>query len=556
MKNANKYTRQFFAPPNSNMNWVKKTHIDKSPIWCSVDLRDGNQALPIPMTLDEKIEFFNLLTEIGFKEIEIGFPASNDTEFAFCRELIEKDLIPDDVTIAVLTQCRENIVRKTFDAIDGAKNVIVHFYNSVSPPQREKVFGLDKAQVKQIAISAAMLIKELSEGKNIRFEYSPESFSATEPEYALEVCNAVTEILGDCIINLPATVENSLPHVFANQVEFIKSGLPIGTVLSIHPHNDRGTGVATAEYGILAGADRVEGTLFGNGERTGNVDIVTLALNMFSQGVDPNLDFSNLPHICEVYERLTGMHINPRQPYSGELVFTAFSGSHQDAISKSLRKKSDVWDIPYLPIDPKDIGREYETDIIRINSQSGKGGVGYILSTCYGLELPKQMALEFSGIIKSISAHEHKELSKDEIYTEFENRYVNIETALALKSVHYKQNEDGSIDAIVDVVYNNKAHYVTCSGNGRLDAVSEAVRKVTGVNFDILAYSEHALTVSSKSKAISYVGIAVDGKTFWGAGIHSDIITSSNIALVTAFNTLQGLGPCTPVGGSAPNTPG
>jgi 2-isopropylmalate synthase len=403
---------------------------------------------------------------------------------------------------------------------------------------------------------------ELSENQcnnHIRFEYSPESFSATEPEYALEICNAVVEILGDCIINLPATVENALPHVFANQVEFMKNGLnesfkgensdnnackiPIQTnntpkniTLSIHPHNDRGTGVATAEYGILAGADRVEGTLFGNGERTGNVDIVTLALNMYSQGVDPHLDFSNLPHICEIYERLTGMHINPRQPYSGELVFTAFSGSHQDAISKSLHKGGDVWNVPYLPIDPKDIGREYETDIIRINSQSGKGGVGYVLSTCYGLELPKQMAFEFSGIIKSISAHEHKELSKEEIYNEFENRYVNIETALSLKSVHYRQNDDGTIDAIVDMLFNNRAHYITCSGNGRLDAVSEAVRKITGFNFDILTYSEHALTVSSKSKAISYVGITLGDDVFWGAGIHEDIITSSNMALISAVN--------------------
>jgi 2-isopropylmalate synthase len=543
LKNTKRYKPQFFAPPATSTEWAKKEYIETAPTWCSVDLRDGNQALPIPMTLNEKVEFFNLLVEIGFKEIEIGFPASNDTEFAFCRELIEKKLIPDDVTIAVLTQCRENIVRKTFDATIGAKNLIIHFYNSVSPAQREKVFGLDKDKVKQIALDAALLIKELSESRsNVRFEYSPESFSAAEPEYALEVCNAVADILGDCIINLPATVENSLPHIFANQVEFMKNGLCDNShkrniILSIHPHNDRGTGVATAEYGILAGANRVEGTLFGNGERTGNVDIVTLALNMYSQGVNPMLDFSNLPHICEVYERLTGMHINPRQPYSGELVFTAFSGSHQDAISKTLHKDTETWNVPYLPIDPKDIGREYETDIIRINSQSGKGGVGYILSTCYGLELPKQMAFDFSGIIKSISAYEHKELSKEEIYNEFENRYVNIETALTLKSVHYKQNDDGSIDAIVDMIYNNRAHYITCSGNGRLDAVSEAVRKITGINFDILTYSEHALTVSSKSKAISYVGITFDGNTFWGAGIHSDIITSSNTALISAVNT-------------------
>ena len=387
-------------PPVQSLKWVEKDAIDKAPVWCSVDLRDGNQALVVPMSLEEKLEFFVFLCKLGFKEIEVGFPAASETEYLFLRRLIEDNLIPDDVTIQVLTQAREHIIKKTFESLDGAKQAIVHVYNSTSLAQREQVFRKSKEEIKQIAVDGAKLLKRLADETegNFRFEYSPESFTGTEPEYALEVCNAVIDVWQPTpekkvIINLPVTVQMSLPHVYASQIEYMSDNMNCreNVILSLHPHNDRGTGVADTELGLLAGADRVEGTIFGNGERTGNVDIVTLALNMYTHGIDPKLDFSNMPEVVETYERLTGMNVDPRQPYGGKLVFAAFSGSHQDAIAKGMKyreeKCENCWTVPYLPVDPKDLGREYDGDVIRINSQSGKGGIGYLMEQRFGFNL-------------------------------------------------------------------------------------------------------------------------------------------------------------------------
>ena len=401
MKGYENYTRQFFPAKDVEMEWRNKTYIDKAPIWCSVDLRDGNQSLIIPMSLEEKLEFFTFLVKVGFKEIEVGFPAASETEYEFCRALIERNLIPDDVTIQVLTQSREHIIAKTFEALKGCKSAIVHLYNSTSVAQREQVFRKEKQEIVDLAVFGAKLCKEYREKTegNFHFEYSPESFTGTEPEFAVEICNAVIDVWqptenDKVIINLPVTVSHSMPHVYANQVEYMCKNMNRreNLIVSLHPHNDRGCAVADSEMGLLAGADRIEGTLFGNGERTGNVDIITLALNMFSQGVDPELDFTNLPEICEVYERVTRMHVYERQPYSGKLVFAAFSGSHQDAIAKGMKwreeKNTEHWTVPYLPIDPTDVGREYEADVIRINSQSGKGGIGYLLETQFAMVLP------------------------------------------------------------------------------------------------------------------------------------------------------------------------
>ena len=416
MKNVTKYKKGYYMPPERCTDWCAKDSIDKAPIWCSVDLRDGNQALVTPMSLEEKLEFFDMLVKIGFKEIEVGFPAASETEFTFLRRLIDDDLIPDDVTVQVLTQSREHIIKRTFEALKGCKKAIVHLYNSTSVAQREQVFGKDKAEIVKIAVDGAQLIKRLAEedGGNYRFEYSPESFTGTEPEFALEICNEVIKVFDPTpdkplIINLPSTVEMSMPHVYACQVEYMhKHLLKRDCVqISLHPHNDRGCGVSDAEMGVLAGADRVEGTLFGNGERTGNVDIVTLAMNMYMQGVDPGLDFSDIPAIRDDYERLTNMPVPPRHPYAGQLVFTAFSGSHQDAIAKGLtyRKTHDkkIWDVPYLPIDPTDIGRSYDSDVIRINSQSGKGGVSYMLEQSFGYHIPKNMRASVKALVGAIN---------------------------------------------------------------------------------------------------------------------------------------------------------
>ena len=549
MKNSSKYKRQYFLPPVKCMDWTEKDHVEKAPIWCSVDLRDGNQALVIPMNLEQKVEFFKLLVEIGFKEIEVGFPAASETEYTFLRKLIEEDLIPDDVTIQVLTQAREHIIKKTFEAVKGAKNVIVHVYNSTSLSQREQVFHKSKEEILKIAVEGAKLLKQLTEeaGADYRFEYSPESFTGTEPEYALEVCNAVLDIWQPtadrkAIINLPVTVEHSMPHVYASQVEYMCKNLKYreNVVVSLHPHNDRGCGVADAEMGILAGADRVEGTLFGNGERTGNVDIVTLALNMYAQGVEPELDFTDISSICKKYESFTGMTINERSPYSGALVFAAFSGSHQDAIAKGMHwldeKKPEHWTVPYLPIDPKDVGRNYDADVIRINSQSGKGGVGYILETKFGLNLPPKMREAMGYTAKAVSDLTHKELMPEEIFELFKRTFENVVSPLSLNGVHFQQ-VNGGITTQVTSIFNGKEITTEAEGNGRLNAVSNALKKAYNFEYDLVTYQEHALEQSSSSKAIAYVGIRKpDGTLSWGAGVDVDIIRASIDALVTAIN--------------------
>lgn len=548
MKNTNKYSRGYFMPPVCEMRWAQKEYVDKAPIWCSVDLRDGNQALIVPMSLEEKLEFFTFLVKIGFKEIEIGFPAASETEYDFCRALIERNLIPDDVTIQVLTQSREHIIKKTFEALKGAKHAVVHLYNSTSVAQREQVFRKDKKEIIDIAVFGAKLLKEYAEKTpgSFKFEYSPESFTGTEMDFALEICNEVLKIWeptpdNKVIINLPVTVEMSMPHVYASQVEFMCDNLykRENVIVSLHPHNDRGCAVADTELGLLAGADRVEGTLFGNGERTGNVDIVTLGLNMFTHGVDPELDFSNIPEIAALYERMTGMKIYDRQPYSGALVFAAFSGSHQDAIAKGMKwreeKNLDKWTVPYLPIDPHDIGRKYDGDVIRVNSQSGKGGISYLLKTKFGVNLPDKMRESVGYAIKDVSDKEHKELSPNEVYNTFKEQFVNVETKLKFIDVHYTQGEE--IQATLTIKHNGVERTISGNGNGRLDAVSDALKKCLGIKFSVVSYNEHALEVGSKSKAMTYVEIADEnGRISWGAGLHTDIINSSVSALISALN--------------------
>ena len=549
MMNVSKYKKQYYLPPEICMDWAKKDYIDKAPAWCSVDLRDGNQALVIPMSLEQKVEFFKLLVQIGFKEIEVGFPAASETEYTFLRTLIDRKLIPEDVTIQVLTQAREHIIRKTFEAVKGAPKAIVHVYNSTSVAQREQVFKKSKEEILKIAVEGAKLLKELAEQTegNFQFEYSPESFTGTEPEYALEVCNAVIDVWqptpdNKCIINLPVTVEHSMPHVYASQVEYMCKHMlhRENVIVSLHPHNDRGCGVADSEMGILAGADRIEGTLFGNGERTGNVDIVTLGMTMYSQGVDPKLDFSDMPHICEVYERCTGMTVGERSPYSGALVFAAFSGSHQDAIAKGMHwieeKDPNRWTVPYLPIDPTDVGRNYDADVIRINSQSGKGGVGYILETKYGLNLPPKMREAMGYAAKGVSDHLHKELHPDEIFDLFKKTFENVGQPYSINEVHFQQTGEG-ITTKVTSTFNGKTITTEAVGNGRLDAVSNALKKAYELKYSLEVYQEHALERSSSSKAIAYVGIKKpDGTMAWGAGVDPDIIRASIDALVTAIN--------------------
>ena len=547
------YERGYFMPPVKCNDWVNKEYVDKAPIWCSVDLRDGNQALIEPMSLDEKLEFFQMLVDIGFKEIEVGFPAASETEYQFMRTLIEKDMIPDDVTVQVLTQAREHIIKRTFEAVKGAPHAVIHLYNSTSVAQREQVFRKDKEQVKQLAIDGAKLLLKLASETdgNFTFEYSPESFHGTEVDYAVEVCNAVLDVWqptadNKAIINIPTTVENAMPHTFACQLEYVHKHLKHreNVVLSLHPHNDRGCGVATAELGILAGADRIEGTLFGNGERTGNVDIITLGMNMYSQGVDPGLDFSNMKKIRETYERLTRMQVYDRQPYSGDLVFTAFSGSHQDAIAKGMawrdEKKCDKWTVPYLPIDPKDVGREYDSDVIRINSQSGKGGVNYILMHSHGINLPKAMREEVGYMVKDVSDKAHKELTPDWVYQIFSDHYINTKSIFHIDECHFKQ-VDG-ITAEVTINHAGESKVITSNGNGRLDAVSNAIKQYFNISYELSFYEEHSLTKGSSSKAVAYVGIICNGKTFWGVGIDPDIIRASIEALIVAVNKIEELG--------------
>lgn len=547
MKNYDKYVRQYFMPPVCEYDWVKKDYIEKPPVWCSVDLRDGNQSLIEPMSLEEKLEFFQLLVDVGFKEIEVGFPAASETEFIFMRSLIERDMIPDDVTVQVLTQAREHIIKKTFEAVQGAPHAVVHLYNSTSVAQREQVFKKNKEEIKKLAVDGALLLNELAEKTegDFSFEYSPESFHNTEVEYAVEVCNAVLDVWKPdkgrkAIINIPATVETAMPHVFATQIEYVSKNLKYrdNVVLSLHPHNDRGSGVCDAELGILAGADRIEGTLFGNGERTGNVDIITLAMNMFSHGVDPKLDFSNMPMIREKYERLTGMHVYDRQPYGGNLVFTAFSGSHQDAIAKGMAYHEEhglkTWTVPYLPIDPVDVGRTYDSDVIRINSQSGKGGISYILKQNFSISIPEKMREEVGYAVKQVSDEQHKELSPKWVYEIFEDNYINAMPHFQITECHFKQND--GIMAEVTIVRGEKKTVVDANGNGRLDAVSNALKQYFGISYQLSVYEEHSLSLGSSSMAMAYVGISKDGKMYWGAGRDEDIIKASIHALTVAVN--------------------
>ena len=549
---TSKYAIGYYPAPGSHFKWVHKDHIEKAPQWCSVDLRDGNQSLVIPMSLEEKLEFYHMLLRIGFKEIEVGFPAASETEYEFLRTLIENHMIPGDVSVQVLTQCREHIIRRTFEACKGAPNAIIHFYNSTSVAQREQVFRKSKEEIKQIAVGGARLVKKLAaeyEG-NFRFEYSPESFTGTEPEYALEVCNAVLDVLepgpdNNVIINLPVTVEMSLPHVYASQIEYMSENLKYReyVTVSLHPHNDRGTGVADTELALLAGADRVEGTLFGNGERTGNVDVITLAMNMYSHGVDPELDFTDMPAICKIYEECTRMHVYERSPYAGSLVFAAFSGSHQDAIAKGMawRKEKNLhqWTVPYLPVDPQDISRTYDADVIRVNSQSGKGGIGYLLEQAYGYILPPKMREHLSYQCKSVSDHDHRELKAEDVLAIFMDHYLNINHPLAISSLHFTQNAEG-VDAIVTFLRHGRETTVQSKGNGSLDAVSNALKAYSGADYTLKVYTEHSVQErSSGSTAAAYIGLeAPDGTMYWGAGTDTDIIKASAGALIGAYNNM------------------
>lgn len=547
--NYQKYQRGYFMPPEECLEWTKKEYITEAPAWCSVDLRDGNQSLIIPMSLDEKLRFFQLLVDIGFKEIEVGFPAASETEYEFLRTLIENDMIPDDVTIQVLTQAREHIIKKTFEALKGAKKAIVHLYNSTSVAQREQVFKKSKDEILKIAVDGAKLLDKLTKesGGNYRFEYSPESFTGTEVEYALEVCNAVLDVWkptedNKVIINLPVTVEMSLPHVYASQIEYMCKHMKYreNVIVSLHPHNDRGCAVADSELGILAGADRVEGTIFGNGERTGNVDVITLAMNMYAMGVDPKLCFDDMPSIVKTYEEVTRMKVSMRQPYAGQLVFAAFSGSHQDAIAKGMRYReehnSNIWNVPYLPIDPHDVGRVYETDVIRINSQSGKGGIGYLLEEYYGFNLPNEMREDIGYFMKGVSDHEHRELLPNEVNDLFHKEFMNVETDLHLVDYHFER-KDNIVNCNLTIQYHGAEMQLSGSGNGRLDAVSNALKNNLPVHFDFKDYAEHALSQGSTSQAVAYVKI-VDCRNIeqWGVGVHDDIIAASIKALFSSLN--------------------
>ena len=552
MMDASKYHVGYFPVDKKYNKWVEKDHIEKPPVWCSVDMRDGNQSLVIPMSLEEKLEYYKVLLEVGFKEIEVGFPAASETEYEFLRTLIDNHMIPEDVTVQVLTQCREHIIRRTFDACKGAPSAIIHFYNSVSVAQREQVFKKSKEEIKKIAVDGAKLVKKLAneyEG-NFRFEYSPESFTGTEPEYALEVCNAVLDVLepgpdNNVIINLPVTVEMSLPHVYASQVEYMSENLKYReyVTLSLHPHNDRGTGVADTELALLAGADRVEGTLFGNGERTGNVDIITLAMNMYSHGVDPKLDLSNMNYLVEKYEKCTRMHVYERAPYAGALVFAAFSGSHQDAIAKGMkyRKKNRLhqWTVPYIPIDPQDIGRTYDADVIRVNSQSGKGGIGYLLEQTYGYNLPAKMREHFSYLCKDISDRAHKELKPEEVLNIFTEQYLNLPGEISVTDYEFER-ENSTVRINITFLRDGEETEMEAEGNGSLSAINNAMKEYTGAEYTLQIFTQHSMQgQGSHSVAASYIGLETDdGRLFWGAGTDTDVIKASTNALLSAFHNM------------------
>ena len=556
MMDVSKYQIGYYNPPKTEYRWVKKDHIEKAPAWCSVDLRDGNQSLVVPMSLEEKLEFFKLLVKIGFKEIEVGFPAASETEYEICRELIEGGHIPDDVTIQVLVQAREHLIKKTFEAIKGAKNVILHFYNSTSTLQRKVVFHMDTDGITKIATDAADLIYQMpkpliDEGMNLRFEYSPESFMGTEMDYAVEICQAVLDHLhatpeNKVILNLPTTVENCMPNQFADMLEYFIRKLPgrESAIISLHPHNDRGTGVATAEMGLLAGADRVEATLFGNGERTGNVDMVTLALNLYTQGVDPKLDFSDINKIRDVYERVTKMKIGERQPYVGELVFTAFSGSHQDAINKGTRymeeSGTEYWEVPYLPIDPADVGRQYEP-IIRINSQSGKGGSAFVMQHSFGFDLPKAMHPEFGHIVQVETDRVGKELKPDAIYDLFKAHYIDAVKPYQLVQHSFAEftDEEGHshVTFAGTIRHTDTVFQVQGSGNGPIDAFFNAIHGQKMDRFTFIDYKEHAVKQGSDSQAVAYIHLQDEnGRDWFGVGMSHNINLAPLKGILSAIN--------------------
>jgi len=536
-----------------NRQWPDRV-IDSAPIWCSVDLRDGNQALAIPMSVDEKIEMFKSLVKIGFKEIEVGFPSASDTEFAFVRRLVSDKLIPSDVSIQVLVQCREHLIRRTFESIEGVENAIVHIYNSTNPLQRRVVFGKKKEEIKQIAIEGATLVKELVPTlpeTNIRLEYSPESFSDTELEFSLECCEAVSDVWqptpeNKIILNLPATVELFTPNVHADQIEWFCRKLTRrdSSTISLHTHNDRGTGVAATELGLMAGADRVEGTLFGNGERTGNLDIVTTALNMYTQGVHPELNFSNLNDIREMYERVTRMDVHPRTPYSGDLVFTAFSGSHQDAIKKGFSQQSEEddarWAVPYLPIDPADMGRNYRA-IIRINSQSGKGGVAYIMEKEYGYQLPKEMHKELGKSINRVADETGAEITPEGVYACFKSEYIDIKKPFELIEFRSERIDEKTVEVWAVITRNGTSKNLRGTGNGPIAAFFNALEEVEVKDFELLSYSEHSLGRGADSKAVSYIQLknTVTSEVRFGAGIDTNISLASIRGVISALNRLM-----------------
>ena len=554
MKNVERYQRVPVVH-YPEREWPGK-EIQKAPAWCSVDLRDGNQALVEPMVVEEKIEMFNLLVEMGFKEIEIGFPAASQIEFDFLRQLVERNLIPDDVMVQVLTQCREHLVKRTFEAIQGIKKAVVHIYNSTSTLQRDVVFHMDRKEIKKIATDGVAMVKNYMKDHDgeVVLEYSPESFTGTELDFALDICNAVQRAWGPTpehrmIMNLPSTVEMTTPNVYADQIEWMNRHLENreSIILSVHPHNDRGTGVAATELALLAGADRVEGTLFGNGERTGNVDILTLAYNMFSQGIDPELEISDVKRIAEVYERCTKMHIDPRHPYAGKLVFTAFSGSHQDAINKGmhalLERQSKVWQVQYLPIDPSDIGREYEP-IVRINSQSGKGGVAFVMDTFFGFKLPRGMHKEFADMIQKI-AERQGEVAPEQIMEEFRKNYLDRKEPYHFKKCKITDFESaGDFTTVAVVIYTD--HGVEKQfegvGNGPIDAVQRGLEEELGINIKVLDYSEHALTSGSGAQAASYIHMMDQDRkrVTYGVGISSNITRASLRGIFSAVNRLYG----------------
>ena len=555
MMNYQKYKR-FETISLPDRTWPDR-HIEKAPIWCSVDLRDGNQALVTPMNIDEKVEMFQKLVELGFKEIEVGFPSASQIEYDFIRKLIDDHLVPDDVTLQVLTQCREHLIRRTFESLKGLDKAIVHIYNSTSILQRDVVFNKNKEEIKKIATDGCQLVKDLCsefDGKVI-LEYSPESFTGTEMDYAVEVCDAVMDVWGaskdnKVIINLPATVEMDTPNVYADQVEWVSRHFKDRerVILSLHPHNDRGTGIAATELGLLAGADRVEGTLFGNGERTGNVDLVTVALNMYTHGVDPKLDFSHINDIKKMYERVTKMEVPPRQPYAGQLVFTAFSGSHQDAINKGMHKYRErgnkQWEVPYLPIDPADLNRQYEP-IVRINSQSGKGGVAFVMDTVFGYHIPKAMQADFAKIVQNISEAEG-EVSPERIFDTFTKEYIDMEEPykfISQKLIDESEDPTNDFDrnVILKILDHGEEKTLVGHGNGPIDAVRDALNSGSNVHFKLLDYSEHALTSGSSSKAASYVEMQGEGmeSAEWGVGVHANITTATIKAMISGLNRIH-----------------